>query len=411
MQPDKQQTIVNWKEPLKTAKQIRQFLGLASYYRNYVPYFATIAEPLIALTRKRATIQWTWEVQQAFRKIKDIIGQTIERQAWDPQRRTRITTDASGTGLGAIIEQQYEENWKTVAVWSRTLNSCQRNYSILDKEWLAILEAVTRIWKHWLIGREFEVHTDHAPLCQILSKKAEELTPRQLRWLERLEPFSITMKYLKGNENIVADALSRNTLPDPDTSTSLSVFAVEVEEQKDYLDKDTILQVGLLDDAYQLILHDDMIMDQLELHNDNGVLITSQNQIYIPNDHSLRFKLVLEHHDNPFCGHWDERRTLQLLQLRYYWPTMSSDVQEVVETCDPCQRSKIARMKDQAPICYIEAQYPWEVITIDFISGFAPTKRKHTAVCVICDRFTRMVHMESCMDHATAKDTAKIAIR
>ena len=110
MQPDKQQTIVNWKEPLKTAKQIRQFLGLASYYRNYVPHFATIAEPLIALTRKRATIQWTWEVQQAFRKIKDIIGQTIERQAWNPQRRTRITTDASGTGLGAIMEQQYEEN-------------------------------------------------------------------------------------------------------------------------------------------------------------------------------------------------------------------------------------------------------------------------------------------------------------
>ena len=81
------------------------------------------------------------------------------------------------------------------------MNSCQRNYSILDKEWLAISEAVTRIWKHWLTGIEFEIQTDHAPLCQILTKKAEELTPRQIRWLERLEPYAFTMKYLKGQMN------------------------------------------------------------------------------------------------------------------------------------------------------------------------------------------------------------------
>ena len=74
MQPAKQAIIQTWKEPLKTAKEIRQFLGLASYYRNYIPNFATIAEPLIALTRKRSTIQWTWEVQQAFRNIKDIVA-------------------------------------------------------------------------------------------------------------------------------------------------------------------------------------------------------------------------------------------------------------------------------------------------------------------------------------------------
>ena len=55
------------------------------------------------------------------------------------------------------------------------------------------------------------------------------------------------------------------------------MFAVEVEERKDYLDKDTILQAGLLDDAYQMILHDDMIKDQLDLHNNDGMLVTTQN--------------------------------------------------------------------------------------------------------------------------------------
>ena len=76
-----------------------------------------------------------------------------------------------------------------------------------------------------------------------------------------------------------------------------------------------------------------------------------------------------------------------------------------MSTCPNC------KTRDQAPIRFIEAQYPWEVVTIDFVSGFAPTKRKHTAICVMCDRFTRMVHCESCHDHATAKETAHIVMR
>ena len=405
MQPNKQQMIINWKEPLKTAKEIRQFMGLASYYRNYIPDFATIAEPLIALTRKRSTIQWTWEVQQAFQQIKTIIGNTISRQAWDSNRRTRITTDASGTGLGAIMEQAYGSEWRTVAVWSRTLNTCQRNYSILDKEWLAILEAVTRIWKHWLIGKEFEIFTDHAPLCHILTKKAEELTPRQIRWLKRLEPFSYTIKYLKGGENVVADALSRNP------QEEFKVELIEVTPMKFQIHKDEILQAIQEDALYQDILQEEILRIQLGLQYEDGILFTQEGQIYILDNPLLRYKLILEFHDQPFSGHWDERRTLQLLQRQYYWPTMNHDIHEVVSMCEPCQRAQISCVKDQAPIRYIEAQYPWEIVTIDFVSGFAMTRRKHSAICVICDRYTRMVHMESCIDHATAKDTAKIALR
>ena len=145
MQPSKQKAITEWKAPLKTGKEVRQFLGLASYYRNYLPQFATIASPLIDLTRKRSTIQWNWETQHAFATIKKALCQEIGQHAWDIKLPTRLTTDASGTGLGAVLEQLHEQEWKTVAVWSRTLNTCQRNYSILDKEWLAILEAITRV--------------------------------------------------------------------------------------------------------------------------------------------------------------------------------------------------------------------------------------------------------------------------
>ena len=87
-------------------------------------------------------------MQQAFRILKEFLSKNIGRVCWDSSLKTRVTTDASGSGLGAILEQLYGDTWETVAVWSRILNTCQKNYSILDKEWLAILEAITRVWKH-----------------------------------------------------------------------------------------------------------------------------------------------------------------------------------------------------------------------------------------------------------------------
>ena len=405
MRPEKQKAIQEWKEPLKTAKEVRQFLGLASYYRDYVPGFASLAAPLIALTRKRAAILWTWEVQQAFHLLKDALNKNIGRVCWDGRLKTRVTTDASGIGLGAVLEQLHGEVWETVAVWSRVLNTCQRNYSILDKEWLAILEAVTRVWKHWLVGHQFEIHTDHAPLVQILTKKVEDLTPRQLRWLERLEPFSFTISFIRGNENKVADALSR-AVPVPETNV------IEINAPEGFtIGKEEVLKAVEKDDFYRQIMLEDSTQQQLGLEERNGVLFTKEGQLCVPRDRVMRFKLILEFHDHPFSGHWSTEKTLQLLQRHYFWPSMRADVEEVVETCEACQRTQHQKKKDQAPVRFIEAQYPWEVVTVDFVSGFAPTVRKHTAICVICDRFTRMMHAEPCKDHATAKETAKIMIR
>ena len=206
--------------------------------------------------------------------------------------------------------------------------------------------------------------------------------------------------------NVVADALSR---VQQESSVS-TVYLVENSSSAS-IDIELLKDSAREDELYQLCLHDEDTQAQLGLVEDNSILKILTQQVYVPNNQILRFKLILEHHDNPISGHWDVKRTAQLVQQYFYWPSLNQDVIQVVETCDPCQRAQIARKKDQAPIRYIEAQYPWEIVTIDFVSGFASTKRKHTAVCVICDRFTRMVHMESCLDHATAKETAKIAIR
>ena len=264
---------------------------------------------------------------------------------------------------------------------------------------------MTRVWRHWLVGIQFEIHTDHAPLVQILTKKVEELTPRQLQWLERLEPFSFTIKFIKGRENVVADALSREV-------QEVTVNAVEViESDRQQFGIGDIRDSVQADQFYQDMVSDESVRLQLSLVEEGGLLYTEQGQLCVPEDRVLRFKLVLEYHDQVFSGHWSADKTLAQLKRGYYWPTIIQDTQEVVETCEVCQRSKFQKKTDRAPIRFIEAQYPWEVVTVDFVSGFATTKRKHTVICVMCDRFTRMMHAELCKDHATAKETARILLR
>ena len=104
MAADKREAILKWQAPLTTPRQVRQFMGLTSYYRNFVPQFATIAEPLTKLTCKRTRMEWGYEAQCAMDSLKRAIMEALALTVWDPNKDTRIATDASEVGLGAILE-------------------------------------------------------------------------------------------------------------------------------------------------------------------------------------------------------------------------------------------------------------------------------------------------------------------
>ena len=91
---------------------------------------------------------------------------------------------------------------------------------------------------------------------------------------------------------------------------------------------------------------------------------------------------------------------------------MQQTVENVVKKCPVCQGNAVQREKDKGPYRPIAASAPWEVVTIDFLSGFALAPRtRHTACCVVCDRFSRIVHIEPCRDHATAKEAVGLVLR
>ena len=258
------------------------------------------------------------------------------------------------------------------------------------------------------MGKEFELCTDHAALKEVLTKKGEDFTYRQLRWYERLEPYTFTVKYIKGNDNVVPDALSR-------TPEFYSIGAIELMPPSPHITIETSALVDAMmhDVKYKTLCSDPELCMKLNLRmSTQGLLETEGGQVCVPNDDVLRYKLVLEAHEPLFAGHFSERKTLEHVRRHWWWPHMTRTVQRIVKCCPVCQCDATKKQIDEGPYRPIAAGGPWEVITVDFVSGFAPSVRnRFTACCVVCDRFTRMIHVEPCRDHATAQETVGMMLR
>ena len=404
---DKLGRLKEWEAPLANIKQVRQFVGFVSYYRTFIPAFAEMVAPLTGLLKKTKEWRWTEEATKALQSVKAALLEARKRYAWDPQRSDRVTTDASDVGLGASFEQKVEgTGWVPVAFWSRKLSGAELNYSVTDKEWLAVVEAVTRHWRHWLMGRRFILRSDHAALKQLLRVKGEQFTSRQARWADRLSEFAYEFEHIPGPSNAVADALSRAPIE------CISALELRVGlSQK--ISPEEIGQAASQDEEYQRRKLQLLQNDQGDKRylNEEGLIKDDRGRVRIPKEEALRIKLILEAHEPPFCGHLGVRRTMERVQQEWTWEGLREDVEKVVRACDVCQRDGTKRQSDKAPLITIVASRPWEVVTMDFLCGLTPSSPGGWTGCVVvCDRFSRMMHVKECASHPTAEEAARLFI-
>jgi hypothetical protein len=197
---DKIKAICEWPIPSTTA-EVQRFLGLASYYRRYIRNFAGIAHPLHQLSNKGTTFQWTETHQMSFTTLKNSLTSHPVLICPDFSLPFTLYTDASDTGLGAILHQED----KVVAYENRSLKPAEKNYSTIEKGCLALLYGI-KYFKHYLLGHPFTVYTDHNPLQWLSAQKMEG---KLSRWALQLQEFDFKILYRKGSQNINADALSR----------------------------------------------------------------------------------------------------------------------------------------------------------------------------------------------------------
>ncbi|GKA26867.1 putative reverse transcriptase domain-containing protein [Tanacetum coccineum] len=198
--PAKIEAVKNWASPT-TPTEIRQFLGLAGYYRRFIKDFSKIAKSLTELTQKNKKYIWGEDQESAFQLLKQKLCEALILALPEGNDDFVVYCDASHQGLGAVLMQRE----KVIAYASRQLKPNEENYTTHDLELEAVVFAL-KIWRHYLYGTKCTVFTDHKSFQHILDQK--ELNMRQRCWLKLFADYDCEICYHPGKENVVADALS-----------------------------------------------------------------------------------------------------------------------------------------------------------------------------------------------------------
>ena len=365
--PEKTAVIATWPVP-ESKKNIQQFLGLANYYRRFIKDFGTTAKPLQRLLEKNIAFEWTQQCQAAFDHLRKCLMTTPILAFPDHSRHFVLDTDASDTGIGAILSQVQDDGGEVVIAYaSRSLSRQEQKYCVTRRELLAVVEFIHH-FRHYLLGVHFTLQTDHGSLVWIQNFKEPE--GQLARWLERLQEYTITVVHRPGNQHKNADALSRVSCNQCGRVTHV------------YSPAHLAAQIGIVSQGHSAAdVHDQQLNDlsigpvlkakesgatpnldevktwsresrQLvqmwsSLKVDNSVLWRlcidgrSQHlQLVLPS--VLRESVLQDLHSGSMGGHVGESKMIHLVRERYYWPGWKESVKEWCRKCRTCSTRKMA---------------------------------------------------------------------
>ncbi|XP_076291058.1 uncharacterized protein LOC143214206 [Lasioglossum baleicum] len=212
----------------KTARDVRSFVGLASYFRRFVKGFAFVAKPLTDLLKKNEKFIWETTQNNAFETIKRMLISKPVLTIYDHSAKTEVHTDACASGLGAVLlQQQNGKDWHPISFYSRKTTPEEAKYHSFELEALAIVCALER-FRVYLIGIHFVIKTDCNSLKMLGSKR--DLNPRIGRWFVKLSEFDYSIEYHTAKQNDVADVLSRNPVEEARETvvTGLPVLGIKI---------------------------------------------------------------------------------------------------------------------------------------------------------------------------------------
>ena len=350
IKPSHTVTIREW--PLPTTKvALQRIIGLANYFRKFIPNYSKIIAPLTELTGT-ASFVWNEERTKAIRLLQEVLASQPVLKLPNASDPFRIYSDASLVASGALLEQYQKEQWLPIAFCSSMFSGTERRYPTHDREMLGIMNAL-REWRPLLLSNPHTtaVYTDHIGLR--FFKLPQNLSYRHARWSVELSDYRIEIAYVKGTHNTIADALSRSPVIDPED-----------------LKQDKVLT---------------LLPKELWLPDETSSAPTVRRLI---SELDERTELLRQAHDHILAGHPGIAQTLKNLEP-HHWPGKDSDVKEYVSRCPDCQRFKIRRARPRGVLNPLPAAtYPFERISVDHISPL-PLSNGFDAILVIVDFFTK----------------------
>ncbi|KAJ1184493.1 hypothetical protein NDU88_001299 [Pleurodeles waltl] len=403
--------------PAPTNKEeLRSFLGLAEFKSKFVHNLAVVTAPMRTLLKKNVPFEWNDECQIAFEEVKDAIVHCPTLGNFDPTRKTWLTTDASGRGLGATLSQCVDGQERIVAFASKSLREAELKYSTIEREALACFWAINH-FKFFLWGLPFLVRTDHKPLISLFTVKGKDhATPRIAKWIMGLEGFNFDMQYVPGKRNILADCLSR--LPrkggqgEADETLEpvlhVELLGITKEEWVTATNEDRTIQTlkDKIRDGWPERLQqieEDLkgyweVRSELHIAKD---LVMRGERIIPPQE--LWEKLIGLAHE----GHLGRTLTKNKLRASYWFPTMDKLVENTMRECVHFALSDKTNITHKSPLSPVEVPTkPWDNLWLDILGPLTCLGSRARFIFVLVDYHTHWV-MTRAVHNVTTQDVTE----
>lgn len=396
IRPGKQKTEAVRGFPVpKNVHNVRQFLGLASFFRRFINNFSGISRPLSNLLKKNQDWQWGSEQEDAFQNLKAMLISRPVLALFDQVATTELHTDASKHGVGGILlQKQVDGTLKPVAYYSRQTSPEEQHFTSYELETLAVISSLVK-FRPYLLGIPFTIVTDCNSLRATFLKR--DMIPRVARWWSLIQEFDCNVVYKPGTAMSHVDALSRNPIdgdkqgimPDGEGFTILHITS------------NWLMTVQTDDDEIQRIKR---IIDD-ENPNIIGIkqnYCIKHGMVYKKTDDgpkwlvpkAVRWQLLKACHDD--IGHFSFEKTFDKISSDYWFPKMSKFIKKYCQACLKCAHGKVPAGKKSGYLHPIPKEpKPFHTLHADHLGPFNESKRKNKYILVIIDSFTKFIILKA----------------
>jgi hypothetical protein len=382
---------------LTNVHEIRQFIGLTSYFRRFIKNFATKAKPLTKLTKANMPFIWGKEQEEAFRFLKQRLVERPVLALYSRDAHTELHTDASKHGIGgSLLQRQQDQTLRPICYFSRQTSKMEEKYHSYESETLAVVDSMRR-FRIYLLGIHFTVVTDCNAIRTTMTKR--DLIPRVGRWWLLTQEYDFSVEYRAGQKMAHVDALSRNSLQEEinDHEKEFYVHHMSINEN------DWVLAAQLTD---ELCKHIHAVLSRQPEDNEDKRIhseyVLKQNRIFkvtptgerwvVPK--TARSQIVFFHHDN--VGHFGAEKTLELIKGKYWFPKMKKYVKRYVSCCLACMYNKEPTGKQPGFLHPIpKFDIPMHTIHIDHLGPCVTSARKNTHLILAIDGFTKFAFLKA----------------
>ena len=406
----------------RTLKNLRSFVGLATYYRRFVRKFSELVRPLTELTKKNRGFKWGEAQQLAFEKVKNklMTAPILAYPRYDHE--FTLFTDASSVCIGAVLSQVHENLERVISYGSRMLNEAERGYSTTEKECLSVVHFTTE-YRHYLLGRKFDIISDHRPLQWL--KSIKHPTGRLGRWAIKMSEFDYTIKYRPGRKHENADGMSRRAnviknnpaaTMEPKVLESITIDEFKLKQETDvwchallqYIKlrvlpdaDDRLAKRVVWEAAKYTISKEGLLMAYPDSRLTVSKAMEAHPVVVVPR--MLTKKVIELLHDHLTAGHLGFVKTLHRIQERYVWDGMYTEIEKYTKSCVSCAKVKTPPIARRAPYGqFTEATRVLERIQVDILGPFMPKSNSgDSVILVITDVFSRYVEALPLPDQKT----------